>query len=64
MNVDIIIHHYPPELTQLLIQTIPRLFRSKKDVLLFFKGAGVPANTLNDLYQQVNRTRTASASSN
>jgi hypothetical protein len=34
--------HYPPELLNLLIDTIPRLCRSKNDVVLFFKGAGVP----------------------
>lgn len=35
-----IIYHYPPELTQLLIDTIPLLCPRKRDVLLFFKGAG------------------------
>ena len=34
--------HYPPDIMFLLIETIPRLSKSKKDVLLFFKGAGVP----------------------
>lgn len=34
-------YHYPPELLALLVDTIPRLVRSKKDVLLFFRGAGV-----------------------
>ncbi len=33
--------HYPPELLSLLVQTIPRLCRSKPQVLLFFEGAGV-----------------------
>lgn len=33
--------HYPPELMNLLIDTIPLLTRSKEDVFLFFKGAGV-----------------------
>lgn len=33
--------HYPPELLALLVDAIPRLVRSKKDVLLFFRGAGV-----------------------
>jgi hypothetical protein len=33
--------HYPPELLSLLIDTIPLLNRSKRDVFLFFKGAGV-----------------------
>ena len=34
-------YHYPPELFQLLVDTIPRLCRSKRDVLTFFRGAGV-----------------------
>jgi restriction system protein len=37
-------YHYPPDIMNLLIDTIPRLNKSKKDVLLFFKGAGVPAS--------------------
>ena len=48
-----IIYHYPHELTQLLIQAIPRLCRSKTDVILFFKGAGVPKTMYEDLEQQV-----------
>lgn len=36
-----IIYHYPPEITFLLIDVIPLLCRSKKDVTLFFRGAGV-----------------------
>ena len=44
-----IIFHYPPELTQLLIQTIPLLCPSKPDVLLFFKGAGVPESVFSDI---------------
>lgn len=40
MNIDITFH-YPPELMSLLIDTIPLLNRSKNDVFLFFKGAGV-----------------------
>lgn len=34
-------HHYPADLMALLIETIPKLCRSKDDVLLFFHGAGV-----------------------
>jgi hypothetical protein len=41
--------HYPPELFELLIQTIPLLFRGKKDVVLFFRGAGVPDSLCADL---------------
>lgn len=33
--------HYPPELLQLLIDVIPKLCKSKRDLLLFFQGAGV-----------------------
>lgn len=48
-----IAYQYPPELTQLLIDTIPRLSRSKRDVLLFFRGAGVSENALVGLRQRV-----------
>jgi restriction system protein len=51
------VFHYPPELLNLLIQTIPKLFRSKDDVLLFFKGAGTPHLILVDLHLQVKRNR-------
>jgi len=48
------IYHYPPELMNLLIQTIPLLNKSKKDVILFFKGAGIKQNLLGDLENIVN----------
>lgn len=48
-----IVYHYPPDLLQLLIETIPRLCRSKKDVVLFFRGAGVPQAAYSDVNQQV-----------
>lgn len=35
--------HYPPELFNLLVETIPLLNRSKKEVFIFFQGAGVPS---------------------
>jgi hypothetical protein len=38
--------HYPPDLLNLLVETIPALCRSKADVLTFFRGAGVPASML------------------
>lgn len=41
--------HYPPDLTDLPIDTIPRLVRSKRDVLLFFRHVGVGGNILSDL---------------
>lgn len=52
-----IVFHYPPELFQLLVDTIPLLSRSKKDVLLFFKGAGVSSKLTSDLWQQVEYDR-------
>ena len=47
------VHHYPPELMLLLIDTIPLLCKTKRDVLLFFKGAGVPSQYLDKLQDQV-----------
>jgi len=38
--------HYPADLLELLIETIPRLVRSKKSVILFFQGAGVDQDDL------------------
>ena len=51
-----IVFHYPPELFDLLVDTIPRLNRSKKGVLLFFKGAGVSGSMLADLREIVATT--------
>lgn len=50
-----IVFHYPPELLTLLIDAIPKLCKSKRDVLLFFQGAGVPANVLQP-YDRMLRT--------
>jgi restriction endonuclease Mrr len=47
------VFHYPPDLFELLVQTIPLLNRSKENVLLFFKGAGVGENLFSDITQQV-----------
>jgi restriction system protein len=54
-----IVYHYPPELFQLLVETIPRLCRSKDDLLLFFEGAGVDQNVLSDLWQGVRQNRSS-----
>jgi restriction system protein len=48
-----IIFQYPPDLMNLLIQAIPRICRSKNDVLLFFRGAGVSSAQMNDLENQL-----------
>lgn len=49
--------HYPPELLSLLIDCIPLLNRGKKDVILFFKGAGVPPTMTNDLVRRLNQDK-------
>jgi len=51
------VFHFPPALTALLIDTIPLLCKSKKDVLLFFKGAGVPELLMKDYIQKVQTNR-------
>ena len=51
MNIDITFH-YPPELMNLLIDAIPILNKSKKDVFLFFKGAGISGNLIAIPHQQ------------
>lgn len=48
-----VVFHYPPELLKLLVDTIPVLCRSKKDVLAFFRGAGVAESVLADLRRTV-----------
>lgn len=45
--------HYPPDLFNLLVDTIPRLCRSKKDVILFLRGAGVAPQLYADLESQL-----------
>lgn len=45
--------HYPPELFELLIETIARLSRAKKGVVLFFRGAGVSDEDLADVERTV-----------
>jgi len=52
MNIEII-HRYPPEILNLLVDTIPILCRSKNDVLVFFKGAGVPPAITEDFRQKL-----------
>jgi restriction endonuclease Mrr len=51
--------HYPPDIFNLLVDTIPRLCKSKQDVLLFLKGAGVPDADLDDMQTQVSKNRDA-----
>ncbi|MFZ1904814.1 MAG: restriction endonuclease [Steroidobacteraceae bacterium] len=53
--------HYPPEVFSLLVDTIPLLCRGKRDVVLFFQGAGVAPE---DLIQVSKTLRTDAASIN
>jgi restriction system protein len=46
-------YHFPAELLALLIDTIPRLLRTKRDVLMFFRGAGVPETDYRDLLDRL-----------
>ncbi|HWQ43583.1 MAG TPA: restriction endonuclease [Desulfosporosinus sp.] len=48
---------YPPDLFTLLIQTIPLLCRTKKDVISFFQGAGIGQSNLQDLIEQLEQNR-------
>jgi hypothetical protein len=50
---------YPPVLLQLLKDTIPLLCASKRDVILFFLGAGVPESWLAEMKKQVETCRTS-----
>ncbi|GBF40633.1 restriction endonuclease [Leptospira johnsonii] len=47
------VFHYPPDLFDLVVQTIPLLNRSKESVLLFFKGAGVDENIYRDISEKL-----------
>jgi restriction system protein len=55
-EVDIVFH-YPPELTQLLVNTIPLLCPSKRDVLTFFRGAGAGNSVLSDVETRLQNDR-------
>lgn len=49
--------HFPPDLFNLLVDTIPRLNKSKKDLLVFFQNVGVPNNYLQVHYALLNTNR-------
>jgi len=50
-------YHYPPEVINFLVDTVPLLCRSKNDVLVFFRGAGVSESIMSDLYRRVSVDR-------
>jgi len=50
-------YHYPPEVLNLLVDTVPLLVKSKNDVLVFFRGAGVSESDMADLKLRVKTDR-------
>ena len=50
-------YHYPPELFELLCETIPCLGKSKESTVQFFKNAGVRGPLIDTLWAQVKRDR-------
>ncbi len=55
MTVDIT-YHFPPDLFRLLVDTIPLLNPGKKDVVTFFRGAGVPSDIVNALAERLRQS--------
>lgn len=49
--------HFPPELFELLVDTVPYLGKSKQGVLDFFRNVGTPGGLLVDLQAQVRQDR-------
>ena len=54
---DDLAYHFPPELFNLLVDTIPLLNRSKWDVITFFRGAGVPPDIIDGLTSRLREDR-------
>lgn len=48
-------YHFPPDLFNLLVDTIPKINRTKKDLLSFFKNVGTPIQLFNKYYSVINR---------
>lgn len=47
-------YHFPPDLFNLLVDAIPKINRTKKDLLAFFKNVGTPISLLNKYYPLIN----------
>lgn len=45
--------HYPPDVLELLVEAMPRLVKSKKALVDFFRGCGVPAEITADVSHAV-----------
>lgn len=50
-------YHYPPDVFSLLVDTIPLLCKSKDDVLVFLRGAGVPHEDLVEMTAKIRADR-------
>ncbi len=48
---------YPPDLFALLVDVIPALCRAKQDVVLMFRGAGVPGSMTADIETRIKQDR-------
>jgi hypothetical protein len=48
VSVDLV-HHFPPDVFEALVEAIPLLVRPRKAVLLFFRGCGVDRQVLAEL---------------
>ncbi|MBH8564668.1 restriction endonuclease [Nostoc sp. CENA67] len=49
------VYHFQPDLLNLLVNTIPKLCKRKKDVIIFFSSAGVNQKLLADLNEKVQK---------
>lgn len=47
------VYHFPPELFQQLVDLLPLLTKSKKDLVLFFRGAGMPPSMTADVEDEL-----------
>lgn len=53
------VYHFPPELFQQLVDVLPLLTKSKKDLVLFFRGAGMTASMTFDIEEELAADRSA-----
>ncbi|MFZ3001395.1 MAG: restriction endonuclease [Undibacterium umbellatum] len=50
-------YHYPTDVFNLLVDTIPLLCKSKKDVMLMLEGSGIHSEDLSEMWLKVNTNR-------
>ena len=50
-------YHYPPDVLELLVDTIPRLIKSKAGLLEFFEQAGTPEELLAEWRTKLHKDR-------